>query len=166
MYDMYEFIQLSVEESMKNISEGMLGLLGFITFMVVTVLAGIASLEALEGFGLTMMVEVTPYRDGDGDWVTESWTSPGYACILFGMSVGVLVLMTWLEKKRSWVDISLAALGLVLTFGALVVIGLGIDTAFGFADGYHQIAARTIWLITCAAWVYAVYRLLYWFQRS
>lgn len=151
---------------MKRISDGMRDILAYIVFIVVAILAGIGSVKALDGLGLTTVIEVPPYKNEDGDWVTESWTSPGYACILFGMSVGVLVLTTWLEQKKSWVNIFLAALGLILIFVALVVVGLGLDTAFGFADGYHQMAARTLWLITCAVWVYAVYRLLAWFHRS
>lgn len=151
---------------MKKTAKGVQGILVCIAAIGVVLLAGIGSMKALEGIGLNMMVEVSPYVDKDGDTVSKSWTGPGYACILFGISLGVLVLMACVEQKKSWVNILLATLGLVLIFGVLVVIGLVIDTAFGFADGYHQIAARAIWLITCAAWAYAVYRLIGWFQRS
>lgn len=140
--------------------------LGFIAFFVVTIVAGVGSVKALDGLGLTTVIEVPPYKNEDGSWVTESWTSPGFACILFGMSVGALVPLAWVVQKKSLVNIFLTALGLVLIFSALVVIGLGIDTAFGFADGYHQIAARIASLITYVAWAYAVYRLLEWFQQS
>lgn len=135
---------------------------GFLALIAITLFVSLVATKSLELLGIAPVIPVDPWIGNDGEEVTLPYTSPGYSAILFALSIAIFCLMLWNEPKpKGWIFASSIAGGaLVIAWIGLAVVGLLLDTTFGFEDGIHQGIATAVWLVICCLWGYAVYRVL------